>query len=69
MLHFETVEPNTFSILGRLMKLEIMQDAALVGGTALFLKFGHRISTDLDIFFSSKVSNEEIMDAVYKEFK
>ncbi len=29
MLFTETVEPRTLSILGRLMKLEIMQDAAL----------------------------------------
>lgn len=56
MLFTETVEPKTLSILGRFMKLEITQDAALVGSTALSLKFGHRISTDLDIFFSSKVS-------------
>ena len=50
MLHTETVEPGTFSLLKRLMALPALQNFSLVGGTALALKYGHRSSVDLDLF-------------------
>jgi hypothetical protein len=43
MLHLETVEPHTFSVLNQLMEMPELQDFALVGGTALSLLYGHRI--------------------------
>jgi predicted nucleotidyltransferase component of viral defense system len=68
MLHIKTVEPHTLSILNDLMEIDELSESALVGGTALSLKFGHRISTDLDLFFSNKQSNEEIIRAVTSKF-
>lgn len=49
MLFTETVEPNTLGVLKELMKLPVLESFALVGGTNLSLKLGHRLSVDLDI--------------------
>lgn len=50
MLHFETVDPGTLSLLNHLFRIKELSGFSLVGGTALSLKFGHRISIDLDLF-------------------
>ena len=50
MLHFEAIEPRTLELLKRLQRLPILDDTRLVGGTALALQLGHRISVDLDVF-------------------
>lgn len=50
MLQKETVDPNTFSFLEQIAKQSELKEFALVGGTALSLQLGHRISTDLDFF-------------------
>ena len=50
MLHLETIEPATLELLRRLQTLPILAETRLVGGTALALQLGHRISVDLDIF-------------------
>jgi hypothetical protein len=44
MLHEETVEASTLALIRRLMADENLADFYLVGGTALSLKLGHRIS-------------------------
>lgn len=49
MLHLETVDARTLSVLRRLMKITELESFYLVGGTALALKYGHRISIDLDL--------------------
>ena len=50
MLFLKTIEPQTLSLLKRLQALPELADTRLVGGTALALQFGHRISVDLDLF-------------------
>lgn len=52
MLYQSTVEPRTFSLLKSLMDLEELQNFALLEGTALALKFSHRVSIDIDLFSS-----------------
>lgn len=69
MLHTETVEPGTFSILERLMLLEALDDFSLVGGTALSLRYGHRRSVDLDLFCIDKLDHEKIIEALKNTFK
>jgi predicted nucleotidyltransferase component of viral defense system len=64
MLHLETVESGTFSILKELMQLPAMRQFYLVGGTALSLKYGHRISVDLDLFTTAPFENEIIQEAL-----
>jgi hypothetical protein len=54
MLYTKTVEPETFSLLKKLMKLPSLQPFSLVGGTALSLRYGHRSSIDLDLFYHNK---------------
>ena len=60
MLHTETVEPGTFSLLKKLMALPSLQPFSLVGGTALSLRYGHRSSIDLDLFFHQKFDHTAI---------
>ncbi len=66
MLQTQTVEPHTFSILKELMGFEPLQGFQLVGGTALSLMYGHRISVDLDLFshikFDADILKQLLMD-------
>lgn len=50
MLHKETVSEGTLDLIHRLMADEQLKDFYLVGGTALSLMIGHRISIDIDLF-------------------
>ena len=68
MLHFETVEPGTFAVLESLMRLKALQPFSLVRGTALSLRYGHRTSIDLDLFYHEKLDHEKIVTALKKEF-
>lgn len=69
MLHVETVEPHTFSVLKQLMEMPELQDFSLVGGTALSLLYGHRTSLDLDLFSNKTFENIVIIHALEKKFK
>lgn len=68
MLHQSTVESSTFSLLKKLLDLKELQDFALVGETALALKFGHRISVDLDLFSQQKLDISTINSRLLSEF-
>jgi len=46
-----------------------LKEFSLVGGTALSLLYGHRISVDLDLFSNSKFENNIIVEALTKKFK
>ena len=50
MLHLEAIEPATLELLKRLQALPMFAETRLVGGTALALQLGHRVSVDLDVF-------------------
>lgn len=69
MLHLETVEPWTFSILKQLMELPELNEFSLVGGTALSLLYGHRKSEDLDLFCAKTFDNNVVVNALEKKFK
>jgi hypothetical protein len=69
MLHTEAVEPGTFSILRKLMTLLSLQQFSLVGGTALALRYGHRSSVDLELFFHNKFDHPEIIDELETLFR
>ena len=68
MLQLTTVEPSTFAILKDLMKIPEMEGFNLVGGTALSLMYGHRISEDLDLFSTTQFDNIEISDVLVRHF-
>ena len=50
MLYKETVTKEMWELLQKLMKDEKLKDFSLVGGTALSLMIGHRLSIDIDLF-------------------
>ena len=68
MLHNKTVEPGTLSLLKKLMTLTSLQPFSLVGGTALALRYGHRSSVDLDLFFHEKFDHQIIESELISEF-
>lgn len=69
MLYLEAVEPHTFSVLNQLMEMPALKDFSLVGGTALSLLYGHRISADLDLFSNKPFENSEIINGLRNKFK
>lgn len=69
MLHTETVKPGAFSLLKELMVMPSLQHFSLVGGTALSLRFGHRSSIDLDLFFHEKFDQPQIVRNLEEVFK
>jgi len=69
MLHTQTVEPKTLSLLKKLMSMPQLNDFCLVGGTALSLKLGHRISLDLDLFQTTEIEAERLIKLLQQEFE
>jgi predicted nucleotidyltransferase component of viral defense system len=61
MLHTATVDPATLAILIKLMKMPECRQFNLVGGTALALQIGHRISIDLDLFTHEDYDSEKLI--------
>jgi predicted nucleotidyltransferase component of viral defense system len=68
MLQYGTVEPRTLDLLKKLMDFPELNDFYLVGGTALSLYYGHRISIDLDLFSTRDFQNETLLAALKKNF-
>jgi hypothetical protein len=50
------------------MELPSLQPFSLVGGTALALRYGHRSSIDLDLFYHEKFDHSNIEDELIREF-
>lgn len=50
MLFYNTVNESLKNILEILMNSEVFNQFRLVGGTALSLQLGHRVSVDIDLF-------------------
>ena len=60
MLSYHTVEPHTLELLKELSNQDFLSEARLVGGTALALQYGHRMSVDLDFFGNINVDNTDL---------
>lgn len=67
MLYTNTVKPATYALLKKLMQIEELSDFAIVGGTNLSLKLGHRISIDLDLFTNKPFDREEVERGIIKQ--
>lgn len=61
MLYKETVSKEMWELLQRLMKDEKLTDYVLVGGTALALSLGHRLSVDIDLFTTKDFDSEMML--------
>lgn len=62
MLHTETVDSTTLELIKKLRADPVLNDFVLVGGTALSLQLGHRISVDIDFFTHKEFDNQEILE-------
>lgn len=68
MLYKETVSASTLAIIQQLCKREEFLDFELVGGTALALHIGHRISVDIDLFCKSNFEVRQIKECLLDYF-
>ena len=68
MLQTRTIEPRTLELLKRLMAFPPIEPFFLVGGTALALQLGHRVSIDLDLFTPQPFDKELLLNALFSEF-
>jgi|GEM_PF-68463 len=69
MLHKETVTKQTLDLIQRLMNDEKFKDFNLVGGTALSLQIGHRISEDIDLFSEKPFESKELSSYLVQEYQ
>lgn len=60
MLYRETVTTECLACLNRLMEIPEFGHFYLVGGTALSLRYGHRMSDDIDLFTDREFDNGEM---------
>jgi predicted nucleotidyltransferase component of viral defense system len=68
MLHKETVQPSTLGLLEKLMQIDEIKEFALLGGTSLALRWGHRISEDIDLFTNQTFDELAVTDAIANYF-
>ncbi|MNQ35531.1 hypothetical protein D3C85_490200 [compost metagenome] len=70
MLYYNTVTPLLRKILEHLMLADVFADFRLVGGTALSLHVGHRMSVDIDLFTDADYQTIDFdrIDAFLREY-
>jgi len=66
MLYHKSVNNELLELLNHLMREERLKHFVLVGGTALALQVGHRISIDIDLFGHSDFDQSTLLDALNK---
>ena len=57
-MYSESVTPELLEVLRKLMAVEALLPFRLVGGTAISLQMGHRLSIDIDLFCNEKVNKQ-----------
>jgi hypothetical protein len=70
-LQYQTVKPILRSTLERLMEIEEFKPFRLVGGTSLSLRYGHRMSDDIDLFTDAEYGSLDfiqLQEILRKEF-
>lgn len=68
-LHLETVSSEMMQVLTRLMSIKELDSFRLVGGTALALQFGHRVSVDIDLFAGGRVDTSGLPKIISQHFE
>lgn len=66
MIHTETLAPATLALLRKLTATPALAVFPLVGGTNLSLRYGHRVSIDLDLFTNTNFDPDEVLAAIVK---
>ena len=70
-LQYQTVKPILRSTLEHLMGMEEFAPFRLVGGTSLSLRYGHRMSDDIDLFTDAEYGSldfHRLQEILRKEF-
>jgi len=69
MLQKKSVRESLWNLLKELQHSKVFNNYFLVGGTALSLQLGHRVSDDIDLFTRHDINKEEILDFLNKNYK
>lgn len=69
MLYKETVSKEMWELLQTLMKDEKLKDYILVGGTALALRLGHRLSVDIDLFTTKDFDSKRMFSYLHNTYR
>jgi hypothetical protein len=64
MLHTSAVPANLIEVLGSIQPRTVDAGFALAGGTSLALRFGHRLSVDLDFFTTTTFDPSQLSNAL-----
>ena len=70
-LHYNAISPILMDALTKLMQEKAFDSFRLVGGTALALQQGHRVSVDIDLFTDVEYGSmnlQEIADSIQRVF-
>ena len=67
MLRFDAIPKQVSALIDRLAPHPALKDFALGGGTSLALRFGHRLSVDLDFFTTQEFSTENLFEKLHIE--
>jgi predicted nucleotidyltransferase component of viral defense system len=62
MLHYSTIDSKTLELLKELQRISFFKQMRLVGGTALALQIGHRVSIDIDLFGNLTADEYEVSE-------
>ena len=68
MLQTQTIAPATLQLLRLLMQDPELRSFRLVGGTALALQLGHRISVDLDLFTDTAFDEQQLREYLERNY-
>ena len=68
MLQTGTVAESTLELLKKLQAEPLLEGTRLVGGTALSLQIGHRISEDLDLFSIEPLDSVRIQSLLIEKY-
>ena len=69
MLYKETVSQAALGLLNKIMSDEALDNFILVGGTALALQIGHRISIDIDLFSDVTFNENDLAEYLRAKYR
>ncbi len=64
--HHEVIPASTETTLFALRDANLLNNAYLAGGTGLALRFGHRLSLDLDFFLPEQFDEDALLQQLHK---
>jgi hypothetical protein len=68
MIYLQTVTEDLLQVARKLCEIPELKEFRIVGGTAVALHFGHRISVDVDFFTGEKVNKKQTATLLMDKF-